>query len=816
MKTVEKLHSSPETLRKEFLSSGDAAAFLRSRTTLVDGQVAHAFRSCLARVFPRGITLIAVGGYGRRELFPHSDIDLMLLVDKDPDTDEARQALSTFLRQLWDSGLRLSQSVRTIVECCRFDAANVELSISLLDRRFLIGDSSLYEALNEKLRKYFRSSRESLIRGLCELTRARHGKHHDTIYHLEPNIKECPGGLRDYQVVRWLATLRDAAEDPASDLGPAFEFLCQLRCRLHYKAGRDHNILSFDVQEELASDPADWMRGFFRHAREIHRAGLREIETCERLTEGGLIRNFRDWRARLSNAEFTVARDRLFLRYPQSLATDPSVLLRMFEFVARHGIRLSLETERRVREQSVYFEEYFAAERPVWSSLRQILSLPNAALALRAMHETGVMNALFPAWENIEFLVVRDFFHRYTVDEHTLVTIEYLEELRATADPARRRFSELLAEASDLAALYVALIFHDTGKADGMEGHAMASAHLARRVLQRLSVPEGERNLILFLIEHHLVLSAVMNSRDLGDPAVATELAHRVGTLENLKYLTLLTYADISAVNPEAMTPWRLEQLWRTYVVTHRELTRELDTERIHTEVPDAKAAFLEGFPTRYVRTHNDEDVERHMRLHERAQKDRAAVDIHRHNGTWTLTVLTTDRPRLFAELAGALAAYGMNIVKAEAFSNANGVALDTFSFADPMRTLELNPDEVGRLEKNVLRVILQKDDVAHRLRGRARPSAPARSAKVQPSVYFDNEASATSTLVEIVAHDRPGLLYELADTFSAAGCSIEVVLIDTEVHKAIDVFYVTCDGGKLPEETCARLKGQLLEVCNR
>ncbi|HYO82083.1 MAG TPA: hypothetical protein VES20_11820 [Bryobacteraceae bacterium] len=813
---MEKPHSSPERLRKEFFTSGDAAAFLRSRTTLVDDQVAQAYRTYLSGVFPRGMTLILVGGYGRRELFPYSDVDLMLLVDKEPDTDESRQALSAFLRQLWDSGLRLSQSVRTVAECCRFDALNVELSVSLVDRRFLIGDSSLYETLNEKVRRYFRSSREVLIRALCEMTRARHRKYHDTIYHLEPNIKECPGGLRDLQVVRWLGALREAAEDPASELGPAFDFVSQLRCRLHYRAGRDHNVLGFDVQEDLASDPADWMRGYFRHAREIHRAALREIEVCERLTEGGLMRNFRDWRTRLSNAEFTVARDRLFLRYPQSLATDPALLLRMFEFVARHGIRLSLETERRVRDHSAYFEEYFATERPVWTSLRSILSLPHASMALRAMHETGVMPTLFPAWENIEFLVVRDFYHRYTVDEHTLVTIEFLEELRATSDPSRKRFSELLAETGDLASLYVALIFHDTGKADGLEGHAAASARFASRVLDRLSVPQDQRDLILFLIEHHLDLSAVMNSRDLSDPVTATELAHRVETLEKLKYLTLLTYADISAVNPEAMTPWRLEQLWRTYMVAHRELTRELDTERIHSNLPDEKASFLEGFPTRYLRTHTTDEIARHLELWSRARKEQAAVSIVRHNGTWEMTAVSNDHPGLFAELAGSLAAFGMNIVKAEAFTNASGIALDTFTFEDPMRTLELNPDEVERLEMSVTRVVLHREDVTRKLRGRARPAPPARSARVKPSVYFDNEASSAATLVEIVAHDRPGLLYDLADTFSGSGCSIEVVLIDTEVHKAIDVFYVTAAGAKLPVDTCEQLQGQLLEVCNR
>lgn len=816
MMTVGNQHSSPERVQKDFQSSGDAAAVLCGRTILVDGLVAQAYRNWLASPFPRGMALVAVGGYGRLELFPYSDIDLLLLVDKEPQSDEERPALSAFLRSLWDSGLRLSQSVRTVAECGRLDPTNIELAISLLDRRFLIGDSDLYESLNDRFRKLLRTQREPLMRSLCEMTRGRHSKYNDTIYHLEPNIKECPGGFRDLHAMRWMRTLREAEPESRPSLDAAFRFLGALRCRLHYKSGRDSNLLTFDMQEELSADPAGWMREYYRHAREIFRAALHELETAEHLTEGGLIRSFRDWRTRLSNSEFSVVRDRLFLRSPQQLTSDPSMLLRVFEFVARHGVRLSLETERRIREHVPYFEEYFATPRPLWNELKAILSQRHASLAIRAMHDTGVLHAVLPAWENIEFLVVRDFYHRYTVDEHTLLTIEYLEELRATMDPTRRRFAELLSETPDVAPLFIALLFHDTGKSDGLEGHARASAKLASLVLNRIGVPDAERELILFLIEHHLDLSAIMNSRDLGDPATALDLAARVETLEKLKYLTLVTYADISAVNPEAMTPWRLEQIWRTYLVAHRELTRELETLRIHSERPGAETAWLEGFPTRYLRTHTPAEISRHMELADKARYSKVATELTRHNGTWDLTVVTEDRPGLFAKLAGSLAAFGMNIVKAEAFSNASGVALDLFDFEDPMRTLELNPAEMERLQATMTKVILDKEDVSRLLRGRPRRQAPSIHAGVRSRVSFDNEASESATLVEIVAHDRPGLLYDLANTFSSAGCSIEVVLIETEVHKAIDVFYVTASGRKVDPSAETLLRERLLAVCQQ
>ncbi len=795
-KIVASQHSSPDLIRSRFLSDGNAAAALAARNAMVDDLVCTAYQTSLAAVVPQGVAVLAVGGYGRRELFPHSDVDVLILTDKDLQESAPREALSAFLRTLWDNGLRLSQSVRTVAECCELDQKNVELSVSLLDQRFLIGDRRLYGQLSIRLPKFFRSQRQRLIASLCEMTRNRHAKFHNTIYHLEPNIKETPGGMRDLHLVHWLSQLRDVEDESAQPLSAARDLLSEVRCRLHYKANRDSNILTFDLQEEMADDTAVWMRQYFRHARDIHRTALRHMEIGESLSEGSLMKQFLDWRSRLSNAEFSVNRDRLYFRWPQQLQSDPTVALRLFQFVARHGVKLALDTERRIAEALPNLIQYFADRRPVWPALRDVLTEPGSPMAVRAMHQTGILLALFPEWEAIECLVVRDFYHRYTVDEHTLITLESLEDLRQSKDPARQRFVELITELDNPALLSIALLFHDVGKGYGFEGHSAASAAVAKKAFDRIQMPAGEQAMCLFLIEQHLALSAVMNSRDLNDPHTARELAARVGTVERLKYLALLNYADISAVNPDAMTPWRLEQLRRVFIVAHQELTRELDTGRIHIETSEQTAAFLEGLPTRYLRTHTEADIVAHMALEEKSRYTGAAVDLQKHEGSYRVTVITSDRPNLFASLTGAISSFGMNILKAEAFANKRGNILDTFSFSDPMRTLELNPMEVDRLKLVLTRAALGKEDVKKLLAGRSRPTRKA--AQIHPAVSFDSEASNTATLVEIVAEDRPGLLYELADAMSTAGCSIEVVLIDTEAHKALDVFYVSKDGCKL------------------
>ncbi|MFB3827207.1 MAG: ACT domain-containing protein [Bryobacteraceae bacterium] len=792
------------------------AGSLRRRAELADAIVQAAYREALAPSVPAGLALVAVGGYGRRELFPGSDVDLLILArPKAIAGEQPRAALADFLRLLWDRRLRLSHSVRTVADCCELHDGNPELNISLLDQRFLTGDESLNAELQERLPRFLRARGAEIARRLSKLARARHARFQNTIHHMEPDIKEAPGGIRDLHTIWWLERLR--LPRPSEEwvaLASAREFLYALRCFLHARLGRDANTLTFELQDEAAAaaatDPAEWMRHYFRHARAVHRTASRAIEAAEG-PEGNLLAQFRNWRSRLSTPEFTVSRERVYLRSPAQLDREPELALRLFGFMARHGLRLAPETERRVSEARPSLDTYFAEGRPVWRAFTEILTLPHAALALRAMEETGALPAVLPEWKRIECLVVRDFHHRYTVDEHTVAAFDALHGLRAT----RHRFADLLEEVDAPDVLAFALLVHDIGKGCGDGRHTDRARPLVEAAMSRLQAPPGAFARVWALIAQHLALGSAASTRDLDDPATARDLAQRAGTEEQLRDLTLLTYADMSAVNPAAMSPWRLERLWLAYLCAHRELTRGLDADRIAApEAPSPDLArFLEGLPSRYLRTHAEDRREAHLRMWKLSRETGAAVEIRRLNGVFTMDLLAKDRPGLFAALAGTLSGFGLNVVKAEAFANRAGDVLDSFVFTDPARNLELNPTEVDRLRLALERAARGNADVRGLLHGRPKPAFLARP-RVRPSVTFDSEASAASTLVEIVAQDRPGLLYDLAREISAAGCNIEVVLVHTEAHKAVDVFYLTRGGVKLSPEVQERLKTALLLTC--
>jgi [protein-PII] uridylyltransferase len=375
--------------------------------------------------------------------------------------------------------------------------------------------------------------------------------------------------------------------------------------------------------------------------------------------------------------------------------------------------------------------------------------------------------------------------------------------------------------------LYLALLLHDVGKGVPGGSHLVTGLEIAQKCMDRLELDQSGRETISFLIASHLEISATLR-RDIYDPGTVQAFCDKVGTPERLKLLALLTYADIKAVNPDALTPWKAENVWQLYIAASNCLSRTAD-QRVHPDqehdesiaglqalVPHSAKklkAFLEGMPKRYLRTFRTEEILQHLELSGHLSADPVQLHLVRGRHWYELSVVTKDRPFLFANIAGALAAWGMNIVKAEAFSNAAGIVVDTFYFTDRFRTLELNMTEWDRFKRSVADVLTGEVDLDRMLHDRVR--AEQRSGakvKVQTRVEFDDESSASSTLVQVIAQDQLGLLHRICSRFSHHGCNIEIALIDTEGQMAIDVFYLTSNGKKLLPNLHAELRADLLE----
>jgi [protein-PII] uridylyltransferase len=782
------------------------------------------------------LVVCALGGYGRRTLCLHSDVDLLILFERGIEREEAR-VVNGVLQPLWDLQLTVGHHVRELSDFTEVDADNIEFQMALLDARVIAGDETLFEELRRRSTQAKADLPVRISNALLELVDERHAEFNDTIYQLEPDVKNAPGGLRDIAAARYLRTLEPAIFPSDADrmtemLIQVEEFLLRVRSVLHTETGRDANMLTHELQERVADAlgcPGDdlhrrvesLMGAYCRHARVSARA-LSRARQAVRPAEAPAVQ-------RLVGRQFEIAKNGIRFVDPDSAASRPSLWLEIFRLAIAHGCGVAEEALDAI-EQNVdrCTSEDFVGTEAERQQLRNFFyPRPGLYARLSEMHDCGLLNRILPELKGIHGRVLRDFYHRYTVDEHTLLTIRGLETLWHPATPSRKRFGALLEELRTPELLTLALLFHDIGKAE--EGnHAQASVRLARSAFDRMELPAEARNTVEFLIGHHLDMSKVAFRRDLDDPHIVERFAHLVGTEELLKMLCLMTLVDVEAVSSTTLTPWKEELLWRLYVDTYNHLTLGYGDELMQNDpvglsvvlggrpedIPETELTqFLNGLPRRYVALFGLASIYRHVRLARGIHRDEVHTILENHDDVWELTIVTVDKPYLFSNVAGVLSYFGMDILRAQAMTTPDGFVLDVFEFSDAEAFLRQNPGASNDICRMLDRVVAGSIDVPTLLRGRERSTLYRRRIPEPPRIHADNEHSRKYTVLEIVADDGPGLLYRMSRVVSEHGCDLDLALIGTEGRKAIDVLHVTKAGRKLEEGEQTQLKGALERV---
>jgi [protein-PII] uridylyltransferase len=773
----------------------------------------------------------AIGGYGRRALCLHSDVDL--LIGFDGSIGAAEEAfVKAVLQPLWDLRLELGQHVREIRDFAEPDLTNSEFLLSLLDLRYLTGDESLYDRIANSAAAHV----PAIIEPLIALVAERHRQFNDTLYQLEPDVKQAPGGLRDIAVIRHLRRMApdvftNGRDSDGERIGEAEDFLLRIRSILHLLGGRDVNLLTHDLQEKVAdamgsagSQPHSrveaLMGEYFRRARVVSRA-LASTQRAMRPRPHGALR--------FIGKQYEIAADGVQFANPDRARAQPSLWLEAFRIALEHRCPVS-EAALTLIEQNAHrcTADDFVATEGDRLQLRRLFT-PREGLydRLSEMHDCGLLNRIFPEFAKVHCRVVRDFYHKYTVDEHTLLTIRGVESLLEPATASRRRFGSILQELHAPELLTLALLFHDVGKWREAD-HAQESVRLAQSALDRLELPDDDRATVEFLIREHLQMSQVAFRRDAGDPQIAARFAELVGTEERLKSLCLMTLADVGAVSPETLTPWKEELLWRVYVDAYNRLTLGYADDLLEGDHPALSVLiagrpsdiseqellnFLEGLPRRYLSTFGLGAVYRHVRLARDIQPDQIHTFLENHDEVWELTLVTLDKPFLFSNVSGVLSYFGMDILRGQAMTAPDGLVLDVFEFADEEGFLKQNAAAGAEISSMLEQAVAGVIDVTSLLKGRERSLLNRRRVRRPPVIHFDNEHSRKYTVLEIVADDSPGLLHRISRVLSAQGCDLHLALIATEGKRAIDVLHVTCAGGKLSRDSQASIARELETV---
>jgi [protein-PII] uridylyltransferase len=807
-----------------------------------------------------GCALVAVGGYGRAELAPYSDLDILFL-HNGRHAAQTRQLVERVLRLLWDTGVTVGHSLHTVSGCVSAARTDPHLQTALLGTRLLAGNGILLDSLTASLERERRSRADDLLATLRDGHAARYAKFGASVCLQEPNVKESAGGLRDMHTALWTARVKTGcltlnelrvrgliSEDEQKSAVRAYDFLWRVRHAAHLLTGRKTDRLALDLQPALADEfgykseshllaSEKFMRDYYRRARELHLFSesfiARASEPSDRRTHW-----FFKPRAERSAEPFLLGDGRLRLQGdPDIFKQNPLLLFDAFALAQAadvpfsHGLREAIS-----RSLSVVDRDFRASPEASQRFLRLLRRRGRAGRTLRLMHEVGFLGRYLPEFARISLLIQHDLYHHYTVDEHTLKAVEALDELHLGRDRAHTHLRAAFDEVDDPALLYLSILLHDIGKGYG-GGHIPRGTRIAERVCRRLQLDARDAESVVLLVRHHVTMSQLAQRRDLNEPRVASDFASEVETLDALNMLLLLTYADLNGVGPGVWSEWKGSLLRELYQRARAHLTglagpadegqellryKEQVVASLAGELPPSEVErHIALLPERYTRTNAPEEAATHLRLIGQLGADTFGWQWRREGPGTVLTVCARDRRGLFADVAGTLAAQGIEILAAEVNTREDGIAIDVFTLREAATRHAVEEYRYAAIERALRNAIRGESDVAAAVERwrtnnaprRRTPLVQARRRKL-PQVVCDNEASPSATMIEVHAIDEPGLAYKIASALVSLRLDIVCARVATEKSDALDVFYVNDEGGtKLSEDSMRAAEAALAEI---
>jgi [protein-PII] uridylyltransferase len=848
------LDAGSDLLRERFAADEAIEDLVRDRARLVDVALRAAWVKH-AGIFAGDLALVAVGGYGRGELHPSSDIDIMVLLPKS-DSADWQSDIERFLTFLWDIGLEVGHSVRSIDDCQRESLADISVATTLFEARLLAGPEPLFAGMRRALAPDRLWSSQDFFEAKVKEQTERHHRYFDTAYNLEPNVKSSPGGLRDIQTIGWVAKRHFGTEtldelvahgfltrEELRKLKAGQSFLWKVRFGLHVLTGRREDRLLFDYQIKLAKLFGYEDASFTLAVEQLMQKYYRTVMDVSLLNEM-LLQLFREAILTQSgtpvpiNPRFQIRNDYLEVTHPEVFARYPSALLELFVLLQQHpelrGVRA--ETIRLIGSHVSLIDEEFRQNPRHHRLFMEILCAPvGVTHELRRMNLYGVLGRYIPAFGRVVGRMQYDLFHAYTVDAHTLFVVS---NLRRFAMPKYNHefpaLSQIMQSLPRQELAYLAALFHDIAKGRGGD-HSELGAVDAEAFCLEQGLGRYEARLVAWLVRNHLILSITSQKKDISDPDIIHDFARRVGDQAHLDYLYVLTVADVRGTNPKLWNAWKARLFEEFYERTKRALRRGLETpvdqeeliretqqaargrmpQVAHEEISKVWSQWTEAYFLRYT----PEEIAWHTSLLAARRPDDEAPlvairQLAERGGTAVLTY-TPNRVHSFARTTAVLDQMGLNVVDARLITSANGFSLETYVVLEDNGAFIADPVRIGEIERGLWRNLKQSEDLPLTVTRRAPRQVRMFSTPTQVNFSLDNRNN--RTILELVAADRPGLLSEVGKVFKTERVAINGAKIMTVGERAEDVFYITdMDGRVLPDEACRRVQESLVRALDR